>query len=549
MSSVNNRQAAEDHNIKLVLERRLRNQIDILNRKAVQMFVASVARTNNPPNFYKYEDALYTILERHYDLVSRTFIERINQQVLIAEGELKELVPVVELKAEAKAIQAVEMFAAATPIPVVVNRYNKMQASDQVSKIVATTRREATLALSKAQNIAATAAVEKIEIASTSGGIFRTSLNSRTTGIVRLNTNMPAEAAKLTQIQVLSGEEPTLGGAGTNRSKQTKSWANMGDSLVRDGQNSSFNHLRAEQTVAADKPFIVNGESLRFPGDGSLGASKANIINCRCSATYDIKKVARTRKKIKQGGGTVPRIPASARVRASVPTRVPTPAPAREVALNEVATVHGKVSKEFTSAVEKAWDSLPAEIKEVLQKEKITVHFGRRLSKTTTAVRPKNLQGYAGISIRETSSVHVSEYQVWGKRIHLIKDPGRILIHELGHAIDDLLKRRNMLGSNRKSLIDAVAKVKATSKDFELSKLEYFLDDASQGSFKKGAKRLSRDPYLESFAESVASIYKSGGSPRSVAFDRIMIPVKKEVQEMLDELIHVVNRSRVGGPF
>ena len=82
MSSVNNRQAAEDHNIKLVLERRLRSQIEILNRKAVQAMAASVARTGNPPNFYKYEDALQVILERHYDLVSRTFIERINQQVL-----------------------------------------------------------------------------------------------------------------------------------------------------------------------------------------------------------------------------------------------------------------------------------------------------------------------------------------------------------------------------------------------------------------------------------------------------------------------------------
>jgi len=52
--------------------------------------------------------------------------------------------------------------------------------------------------------------------------------------------------------------------------------------------------------------------------------------------------------------------------------------------------------------MEKAWSALPAEIKEVLQKEGITIHFGRRLSKTTN-IRPKVLQGYAGVSVPATN--------------------------------------------------------------------------------------------------------------------------------------------------
>jgi len=35
--------------------------------------------------------------------------------------------------------------------------------------------------------------------------------------------------------------------------------------------------------VPLDKPFIVSGEPLMFPGDGSKGASPGNLINCRCS--------------------------------------------------------------------------------------------------------------------------------------------------------------------------------------------------------------------------------------------------------------------------
>lgn len=42
------------------------------------------------------------------------------------------------------------------------------------------------------------------------------------------------------------------------------------------------------QTVENDKPFEVGGEYLMFPGDGSMGASGANLYNCRCTSTAEI---------------------------------------------------------------------------------------------------------------------------------------------------------------------------------------------------------------------------------------------------------------------
>lgn len=48
-------------------------------------------------------------------------------------------------------------------------------------------------------------------------------------------------------------------------------------------KNTRDPHRSADgQVVPLNDPFIVNGEALMFPGDGSLGASGDNVINCRC---------------------------------------------------------------------------------------------------------------------------------------------------------------------------------------------------------------------------------------------------------------------------
>ena len=58
---------------------------------------------------------------------------------------------------------------------------------------------------------------------------------------------------------------------------QEKMWRAVHDSRTRDV------HMEADgQTVPFDEPFIVGGEELMFPGDGSMGASGWNIYNCRC---------------------------------------------------------------------------------------------------------------------------------------------------------------------------------------------------------------------------------------------------------------------------
>lgn len=60
-----------------------------------------------------------------------------------------------------------------------------------------------------------------------------------------------------------------------------KEWISAGDDRTRE------DHFDVDgQIVAMNEPFEVGGEQLDYPGDGSLGASAGNIINCRCGIGY-----------------------------------------------------------------------------------------------------------------------------------------------------------------------------------------------------------------------------------------------------------------------
>lgn len=59
-----------------------------------------------------------------------------------------------------------------------------------------------------------------------------------------------------------------------------KRWRSLNDSATR------HDHSVADgQVVGVNESFNVGGDMLKFPGDGSQGASAANIVNCRCRIT------------------------------------------------------------------------------------------------------------------------------------------------------------------------------------------------------------------------------------------------------------------------
>lgn len=65
-----------------------------------------------------------------------------------------------------------------------------------------------------------------------------------------------------------------------------KVWLSTIDNVTRTGQ---FNHVEPNgQTRRNDQMFIVSGETLLYPGDGSHGASFGNLVNCRCVSTAEM---------------------------------------------------------------------------------------------------------------------------------------------------------------------------------------------------------------------------------------------------------------------
>lgn len=84
--------------------------------------------------------------------------------------------------------------------------------------------------------------------------------------------------ANVVQNQVLEEEAEAEG-------KTHKIWASMRDNHVRE------DHEKADgQKVRIGEPFVVGGEFLMHPCDGSLGASGAQTVNCRCVVEYTSEK-------------------------------------------------------------------------------------------------------------------------------------------------------------------------------------------------------------------------------------------------------------------
>lgn len=73
----------------------------------------------------------------------------------------------------------------------------------------------------------------------------------------------------------------SLAGATQLGLKLDKEWISTYDDRTREA------HKHADgQVVPLDKPFVVAGDKLSFPGDSSKGAKANNVIQCRCTLGY-----------------------------------------------------------------------------------------------------------------------------------------------------------------------------------------------------------------------------------------------------------------------
>jgi predicted ABC-type ATPase len=281
-----------DRQFKLRLEKEFLVRWNRFEQKQTTIIVRGVARNGRIPNLNAMSPELERMLNDHFLTVGKIFTRLTINRVEDAINDLGETKSVLEIKA-----------ATTQGVPLVVARNFRLRAADQARRITNTSKKQAALALRLAKesaDVTSLVQVEELNIAEATGTIFRIKVNGRAKGIARLNTNATAETAKLTQIQIMRGEEPSITGGKT--SKTFKEWHNISDSDVRTplDKRSKFNHLLAEQRVFSHEPFIVSGEKLMFPADTSLGASIGNVAECRCSATYDIKEAAQDIRSVRE---------------------------------------------------------------------------------------------------------------------------------------------------------------------------------------------------------------------------------------------------------
>ncbi|WP_311272180.1 MULTISPECIES: phage minor head protein [unclassified Rhizobium] len=102
-------------------------------------------------------------------------------------------------------------------------------------------------------------------------------VNLRALSIARTETMMAVSTSQHEAFQ------QGLDKAGRDASLVTRTWRSAGDGRVR----HSHMVMNGQQVVGMDLAFQApSGAMLRYPGDTSLGAGAAEVINCRCIAIY-----------------------------------------------------------------------------------------------------------------------------------------------------------------------------------------------------------------------------------------------------------------------
>jgi hypothetical protein len=265
--------ASEDLRKKLKLERQIEPKLLAYQAKIDKQFRSSFAGLGIIPPTEPFDAELAAILQGHYRATQRAF----------AGSIIDELPPKAAASSDEKAA-----IAAALAL------YFAKQARRQAEGINRTTDGDMQTAARMARESQSPEGphLSQIEIALIASGLLGRALAARARSAAITETQGAAEATKATEAEVMLGLNPTIAGGDPKGREAAKTWRSVGDNRVRQ------DHLDADgQTVPVSEPFIVGGESLMYPGDSSLGASAAQIVNCRCGVEYDTAEIARSREE------------------------------------------------------------------------------------------------------------------------------------------------------------------------------------------------------------------------------------------------------------
>lgn len=129
-----------------------------------------------------------------------------------------------------------------------------------------------------AENIVNNLPVDNATIADKTKNPLKDELKTHNGVIAQQEIQTATENAKFTEVSEI---DKSLETETEIAERIDKTWVTMGDSKVRDKHKAANNQRRK-----LNDAFIVGGELLKYPKDTSLGASLANVINCRCKSIY-----------------------------------------------------------------------------------------------------------------------------------------------------------------------------------------------------------------------------------------------------------------------
>ena len=269
-------EARRDLAEKLRFERMLADEIRAFNRRMVRGTVGEYGRTGRAFDASSVQPELAEILLNHYDRVGEPFSEQITEilpsDIEATDAETAAIAAALALFFTARAPEQAE----------IITGTNQRNIDDSITAAISVSQEEA----------AAGRPQTRFDIAALTGAVLSRKLTGRVTGIASLETQAPAETAKATEAQVLTGQPPSVTGGTPRQANVTKEWFTQGDERVREA------HVLADsQEKDLNIPFDVGGELLRFPGDTGLGATAGNVINCRCSSVVSREDVLAIRRK------------------------------------------------------------------------------------------------------------------------------------------------------------------------------------------------------------------------------------------------------------
>lgn len=283
--------AVRDLALKMQLEarykRELRELFAIINRD----LEASVLQTGQAQEAINYETDFLGVMSRHYRRVNERFSNRIFDflQENVDNEEEEPAIAVLVLIAGAAGITVaalIDRMMAQTRLES--NLFIQTNAEQDAVFVTRTNQRQ----LDSAVAVSRAALEDELdrtptnkEVSVLAGKVSRAKTEGRVNNIAATGTQKIAEGTKQIERQVFVSTRNGLNAMVANIKplQPQEFWVTLGDQVVRPSHVEADGSKKNEDGV-----FIVQGQSLRFPGDTSLGATLDNVSGCRCAAVVSI---------------------------------------------------------------------------------------------------------------------------------------------------------------------------------------------------------------------------------------------------------------------